>query len=350
VSTCTIYYPGLLGPDVPLEDLPAQDWPQQNQLNHLCKLFSHGRASELLEQGNKRSIEARILSYLGVTFDDGEDVPVAHVRSQQHEYADEPLWCLDPVHIQIGLDEAILLANEALNLTEKEARHLIQDINQHFEQDDLYIHYCAPHQWMLKGNFELSTRTLSEVMYNNIYERQPEGRDEKQWRRIVNEMQMLLHSHPVNLERAEHGKLLVNSLWLWGGGRYNTMQTPIELVYGDHALIANVAAASDIPHKDLPIKLNPQGFQGRATLMIFTEQVHAIHDKDVFGWFEHLKHLDQRILSPLFDMLKQDQLEKLTVQGDNITIMLTKKDLKKWWRRTNSVSHSFLQMRNTYGY
>lgn len=353
-STCTIYYPGLLGPDVPLEELQEREWPAPDQLNYLCKLFHHGQLGKLSERSNKRSIEARILHYLGVTFDEDQDVPVAHVRAQSLAYDDEHPWCLDPVHIQIDLDEAVLLANEALELTEKEARHLIQDINKHFAQDDLVIQYCAPHQWILKGKFELSTATIGDVMHKNINQYQPTGKDEGLWRKLVNEIQMLLHSHPVNAEREKRGVPLVNSLWLWGGGRYNSMQTSIDLVIGEHELIANIASVSDIPHKDLPIKLNPEDFLNRTSLMIFTDQMHAIRRKDVFGWFDHLKRFEEEILGPLFDMLKQGALDKLTVHSDSIEITFSKKDLTKgwlkFWQRSKPFSEYIIKLRKQYGH
>jgi len=354
VTTCTIYYPGLLGPDVPLEELQEQDWPAPDQLNHLCKLLSYGKITELPLQHNKQSIEVRILHYLGVIFDEDRDAPVAHIRAQSLEYDDKHLWCLDPVHIQIDLDEAILLANEALELTEKEAHHLIQDINKHFEQDDLYIHYCAPHQWILKGKFELSTATIGDVMHKNINQHQPAGKDETLWRKLVNEIQMLLHSHPVNTEREKKGVPLVNSLWLWGGGRYNTLQTSIDLVYGEHELIANIASVSDLAHTTLPTKLNPEGFINRTSLMIFTDQMHAIRSKDVFGWFDHLKRFDGGILGPLFDMLKQGDLDKLTVHSDTIEITFSKKDLTrgwlKFWQRSKLFSENIAKLRKQYGH
>ena len=37
-------------------------------------------------------------------------------------------------------------------------------------------------------------------------------------RALVNELQMLLHEHPVNEQRAAHGQPTVNSVWLWGAG------------------------------------------------------------------------------------------------------------------------------------
>ena len=64
MSTITIYYPGLLGPSVPLEELNSSEWPDYSQS---CGL------SELLSLGESRVIpnldyEARLLDCLGISF------------------------------------------------------------------------------------------------------------------------------------------------------------------------------------------------------------------------------------------------------------------------------------------
>jgi hypothetical protein len=41
----------------------------------------------------------------------------------------------------------------------------------------------------------------------------------REWRRLLNEIQMVWHDHPVNLARAERGEMPINSLWLFGGAQ-----------------------------------------------------------------------------------------------------------------------------------
>jgi hypothetical protein len=41
----------------------------------------------------------------------------------------------------------------------------------------------------------------------------------REWRRLLNEIQMVWHEHPVNLARAERGEVPINSLWLFGGAQ-----------------------------------------------------------------------------------------------------------------------------------
>ncbi|MCZ7655242.1 MAG: hypothetical protein M5R42_14705 [Rhodocyclaceae bacterium] len=44
----------------------------------------------------------------------------------------------------------------------------------------------------------------------------PQGDDAREWRRFINEAQVLLHNHPINMAREAEGRPTVNSLWPWG--------------------------------------------------------------------------------------------------------------------------------------
>jgi hypothetical protein len=57
--------------------------------------------------------------------------------------------------------------------------------------------------------------------------------------RWLNEVQMFLHGHPVNEAREACGKPVVNSLWLWGGGRQPAAQpATYSSVWSDNPLAA----------------------------------------------------------------------------------------------------------------
>jgi hypothetical protein len=56
----------------------------------------------------------------------------------------------------------------------------------------------------------------------------PEGRDGQLIRRLMNELQMVLHEHPVNERRAAQGQRTINAVWLWGFGAPNEAE-PVEL-------------------------------------------------------------------------------------------------------------------------
>lgn len=46
----------------------------------------------------------------------------------------------------------------------------------------------------------------------------PAGADRASHRKLLSEIEMALHDHPVNAARESEGRPAINSLWLWGGG------------------------------------------------------------------------------------------------------------------------------------
>jgi hypothetical protein len=51
-----------------------------------------------------------------------------------------------------------------------------------------------------------------------VHDSMPAGRDGARIRSLMNEIQMLLHEHPVNRRRERARQLPVNGWWLWGFG------------------------------------------------------------------------------------------------------------------------------------
>ena len=347
MTTCTIYYPGLLGPDVPLQELPRSEWPAAGQLTRLAQLLSHAHAQPL----RRCSVEARMLYGLGIGFSAEHDVPVAALRAVQMPdiRRDQALWCLDPVCVRIDQDQAVLLGNEILELSESEARHLIEDLNAHFAQDGLRIHYLSPVQWLLEGHFDLTTHTHYDALLDNVNSYQPRGPDAARWRRLLNEVQMLLHSHEVNQNREQRGEMPVNSVWLWGGGREYSYEKIVDVVYSDEPLVHEVALVCDIPHYAMPDDVHDSVSHAMHTQFVLMEQVRAIKGMDVFAWLDHLARFEQLMLAPLFAGLQDNTLKTLTVYSDTLSLTLTKKQLNRWWRRKKSIDKSLLQLRDTYG-
>jgi hypothetical protein len=346
---CKIYYPGLLGPPVPLEELDDSAWPEQDELPVLSRFFARGKVCALESDSRRHSIESRILKLLSVTMRQNQ-IPIAGLRQTYYGCSDNYQWCLDPVHIQVDVDEAVLLANDKLLLDEQEARQLIVDINLHFAQDGLHVEYCAPHEWLLKGRLDLTTSPLSEVMYNNINSYLPRGTDERRWQQIINEIQMLLHGHPVNEKRLLQGKLTANSLWLWGSGQYNSIAKEIDFLGSDDELAIQIASLADIMHETLLKAPDSASLANRNSLVILTSQMNMVRSKNVFGWFAALKNLDNQILAPIYDMLKKRQLKKVLLQSDAFEITLdqagTNRGLLSWLKPEKSFQKHIMQLRS----
>jgi hypothetical protein len=83
----------------------------------------------------------------------------------------------------------------------------------------------------------------------------------------MNEIQMLLHDHPVNRAREADGKWPINSVWFWGGGRHLPLEAPpFSQLAAGHALARALAQAAgmDCAHPDRLDRLH----EGEAAMVI----------------------------------------------------------------------------------
>jgi hypothetical protein len=82
------------------------------------------------------------------------------------------------------------------------------------------LHYDSPTRWFAQSSLfdGLATASLDRVVGRNVNAWMPEGAQAAPLRRLQNEMQMLLYTHPVNDRRQAAGLLAVNSFWVSGAG------------------------------------------------------------------------------------------------------------------------------------
>ena len=130
-------------------------------------------------------------------------------------------WCVaQPVHLAAGLDHLRLAPLAQAALTEEDARALGELVGSHFATDDLTVAAFVQGAWLLRFNrpINCSTQPPDAVVGHNVHDFMPAGRDGARVRSLMNEIQMLLHEHPVNQRREGARRLPVNGWWLWGFG------------------------------------------------------------------------------------------------------------------------------------
>ncbi|HQS30590.1 MAG: hypothetical protein B7X59_13445 [Polaromonas sp. 39-63-203] len=127
---------------------------------------------------------------------------------------------ITPCHWSMGREHATLTDPAALALDENASRTLMAAMQPYFATDGITLHYAAPDRWLAEGEMfrALPTASLDRVLGRNVDPWLPDARSARTVRRLQNEMQMLLYTHPVNDERAARRQLPVNSFWLSGTG------------------------------------------------------------------------------------------------------------------------------------
>lgn len=144
------------------------------------------------------------------------------------------ILCADPVHLEVGLND-ITLTQAISDLTDEEVLQCITALNKHFNQDGFEFVSDLNHQWYLLSNTEspIKTTPLENVLRKNIAHFIPLS-ESLNWKSIQNEVQMILHTLPLNQEREMKGLATINSLWFYGGGKPEDFkQTNIASIQGE---------------------------------------------------------------------------------------------------------------------
>lgn len=208
----------------------------------------------LLLQGNREADGAPgQLALLAECFDTGAAALPAGALLRQHYARDagEANWlAADPAWAQPDMNGVRLMACGQLGLSPEEARQLAQAVQAALDEVGLQLDIGTPDHWQLRLPPELplpELHTPEQALGEDLYPHLPQGAEARRWRVLFNEIQVLLHQHPLNAQRQARGLMPVNCLWLWGAGRLPaTVRSPLVGVIGDDPLLCALAERAGV--------------------------------------------------------------------------------------------------------
>lgn len=258
------------------------------RLPGLEALLARGRLRDAPAEGP----EAALCEALGVARQ--QDWPIAALALAAEGEDPGAAWWLraDPVHLQVMRDRIVLAGSELLDLTHAEAEALAASIGRHFGAG-LMPRVRHPHRWYLSFDVapDLRTTPLAAAVGRDIGALLPQGTDAGLFRARLNELQMLLHAHPVNQAREARGAPTVNSLWLWGGGHAPALAIDPPRVYAQDAAIRALASRCGAQSQVLPEKLPAEVLATRSVVVLDDLSVSG-QAGDAWGWREAVRTLD----------------------------------------------------------
>jgi hypothetical protein len=192
--------------------------------NNLLALPADSALARLLSKANVRQLdlplEAVVCAQHGLA--DKPDYPIAAIAANADGLAvGDDYWLrADAVHLLLQRDSFSLSEPAPLQVEREHAELIIASLNQHFGQDGMTFCIGNSGAWYLwlKQMPEIQTTLPSVAMDRNIYQFMPQGAAASTWVSYLNEAQMLLHDHPVNIQRETKHQAAINSVWLSGGG------------------------------------------------------------------------------------------------------------------------------------
>ncbi|HEX9206955.1 MAG TPA: hypothetical protein VF851_01885, partial [Steroidobacteraceae bacterium] len=146
-------------------------------------------------------------------------------------------WAVaQPVHLAAGMDHLRLTALADARPDPEEVAALTSTLRRHFAGAAFELVDYRDGAWVVRCDeaFDVVTHDPADVVGHDIHDFMPAGPDGARLRSVLNEMQMVLHEHPVNERRVRLRQRPINALWLWGFGSYAVVPQPMPALDGWH--------------------------------------------------------------------------------------------------------------------
>ncbi len=303
------------------------------------------RAKRIEDRFAADCIEGMLCRAMGVPRAHQGDWPVAAITREIDDKSVRDVWHMraDPVHARAGLGEVTLFHPHELTITPHEAQTLAESINRHFPHEPWCLEALHPKRWYIGCVTDpgITTEPLSRITGVVEDGLLPRGEQAMRWRAVVNEIQMLLHLHPVNETRRQDGLPPVNSIWLWGVGKpsargnpsWNTVCSDLHL---GEALARGVGLRCSSPSGGLNGLLHQQS-GSMPHLVVLDHLDLPARRSDFEGWRAAMQSLIEDWFNPLVDALRCGKVGGLEISlGDGSAYLLERSYLRRWWRRRRS--------------
>jgi hypothetical protein len=250
----------------------------------------------------------------------------------------------DPCHLRLGTDQLVLADAATFALDAAEAGALVDALSAHFAEDGIVFQAPHPERWYaaVEPLPEIETTPLAAARARSVDPLLPRGRDARAWHARLNELQMVLHGHPVNEAREARGAPVVNSVWAWGAGRLGA--EPPRRAFGRvraaDPFALGLARASGAAAYPVPAHarawLDAAPAEGVEAIVLDVLRVPAAYG-DETAWRERLEGLERHWFAPLVEALQSGRIGMLTVHamgdGGALQVETTRQDLRYFWRR-----------------
>lgn len=321
----------------------------------LCKRVLKMIARSTRQQTSVSGYELAILRALGYS-DSSMQVPAAKCShlADFNESALEHCARADPVCLKTDREDARLIPAESLSLDADHAERLVADLNAHFDEDGLRFSIGRKNRWYVTGEVgtDLDAAPVNQVAGRPVANYLPTSAGSARWRSLANEVQMLLHDHPVNADRESRGLFPINALWFWGSAPLpDRADNPPCKLYSDAAFAVGLARLSGItafPYNEAAASLRQaslrsQSSNGRSdnAVIVNTALLESIVCQDEARQQHELAAIDNSVLASAEWALWRGKLGRLLIDTcDRQQYVVTRASLCKVWRRPSSLHGS----------
>lgn len=273
-----------------------------------------------------RAWQTSIVEVAGLAGREREFPSAALTRSGDAQELTHDAWAqLECVHFAASLNDLAgvqLHGDTRLNAADRE--ELAITLGEHLRADGFDLQVTAQGDWLLRLPRALDVQTVApEIAFRGPLDRAlPRGADAAMLRRLMTELQMLLHEHPVNLRRARAGLPAANAVWIWGTGAMTytrSAEARLPTAYGAEAYLKGFYLLHEMAVRAETFSLDVLRDKREQDILVLVES----DDLDAF---------ESQWLVPLTDALKRGWIQELRVHLDSWRLEARRGDLFRFWR------------------
>lgn len=239
----------------------------------------------------------------------------------------ETVWLAELSTITVGREGATIAHPASFEVTAAEADALFDAVSGLWADRAISALPINARQWRIWLDPSASTRSLTPAAMAEmrLSDWWPQEDSLREWRRLLNEIQMVWHEHPVNIARAERGEVPINSLWLFGGAKgWSPTQVAVQPTRQAQAQTSQQIKQQRQTQIEVTSRTPAQTpFGGLASALTY-EGLHIPYlQNDWAAWIAALPALSE-YLSAL------ERNTSLTLTGQQRAVVLTPAR-KRWW-------------------
>jgi hypothetical protein len=320
------------------------------QVPSLARLAGRGAAREIEMTRAQRAwtaAEFSILEQCGLLdtferFPSGAVVAAAMktpcvARVMEDSAPDQVCWAhAQAVHFSAGLSDlaGLQLRDHAL-VTDEEHIALSESLRSHLGAD-CELHALRAGHWLLEFPRLLHAQTQApqHAFRGPLQEALPSGPNGAELRRLMTELQMIVHDDAVNQARARRGLPAINAVWIWGLGAMPRVQdgvAPDGRVQGGRKLLPKAYGSSAFLNglyllHGTAVQAGASTLDAMLNERRLTQALLAVIDDT------EPAALQARWFGPLERALRTGRVDTVAIHFDRWRISLRRVDLLRLWR------------------
>jgi hypothetical protein len=232
---------------------------------------------------------------------------------------------LDPIHLAAGLSHLSLVELEGeLQPTAEQRGALEPLLRRHLRDAGCCLQVLRSGGWLLQWPRLAPVRTVcpAAAAANDLELAMPQGEAGAMLKRLMTELQMLVHEHAVNQQRARQGLPEVNAFWLWGNGQLvPTAARPLPIAFGSNDYLLGLYRyyGGDVQSPPASARELLEAVRGHARALLVLAARSAAD-------------FEQEWLVPLVQSLRARRLQQLDLILDGWHLSIDRRGLRRFWR------------------